>query len=607
MTARRDIEAITERIRQRSKPGRERYLGRIAEASNRTANRAVLSCGNLAHGFAVCSPSEKLALGADKVPNLGIITSYNDMLSAHQPFETFPALIKDAAREAGGIAQVAGGVPAMCDGVTQGQPGMELSLFSRDVIAMAAAIGLSHNMFDAAVYLGVCDKIVPGLVIAALTFGHLPAVFIPAGPMTTGLPNDEKAKVRQLYAEGKAGRAELLEAESKSYHGPGTCTFYGTANSNQMLMEIMGLHTPGASFVNPGTPLREALTREATKRALAITALGNAYTPVGRMIDERSIVNGVVGLHATGGSTNHTIHLIAMAAAAGIAITWQDISDLSEAVPLLARVYPNGLADVNHFHAAGGLGFLIRELLDEGILHEDVQTVWGEGLRPYAVEAKLGADGSVVREASPKASGDEKVLAPFNKAFQATGGLKVLSGNLGHAVIKTSAVKPERRIIEAPARVFDSQQGLNDAFKAGTLTGDFIAVIRFQGPKANGMPELHKLTTVLGILQDRGQRVALVTDGRMSGASGKVPAAIHVTPEAVEEGPIARIHEGDIVRLDAEAGTLEVLVPAGEFALRRTADADLIGNEFGFGRELFAGFRQLVGRADHGASAFGTA
>ncbi|MER9654552.1 phosphogluconate dehydratase [Mesorhizobium sp. M0152] len=607
MTARRDIEAITDRIRQRSKAGREAYLSRIATASSHTANRSVLSCGNLAHGFAVCSPSEKLALGADKVPNLGIITSYNDMLSAHQPFETYPALIKEAAREAGGLAQVAGGVPAMCDGVTQGQPGMELSLFSRDVIAMAAAIGLSHNMFDAAVYLGVCDKIVPGLVIAALTFGHLPAVFIPAGPMTTGIPNDEKAKIRQLYAEGKAGRAELLEAESKSYHGPGTCTFYGTANSNQMLMEIMGLHTPGASFVNPGTPLRDALTREATKRALAITALGNAYTPVGRMIDERSIVNGVVGLHATGGSTNHTIHLIAMAAAAGIALTWQDISDLSEAVPLLARVYPNGLADVNHFHAAGGLGFLIRELLDEGVLHEDVQTVWGEGLRPYAVEAKLGADGSVVREAAPRASGDEKVLAPFKKAFQPTGGLKVLSGNLGHAVIKTSAVKPERRIIEAPAKVFDSQQGLNDAFKAGTLTGDFIAVVRFQGPKANGMPELHKLTTVLGILQDRGQRVALLTDGRMSGASGKVPAAIHVTPEAVEDGPIARIHDGDVIRLDADAGTLEVLVPAAEFALRRTADADLIGNEFGFGRELFAGLRQLVGRADHGASAFGTA
>ncbi|TGS13951.1 phosphogluconate dehydratase [Mesorhizobium sp. M2E.F.Ca.ET.209.01.1.1] len=607
MTARRDIEAITERIRQRSKAGREAYLGRIAGASSNTANRAVLGCGNLAHGFAVCSPSEKIALGGDRVANLGIITSYNDMLSAHQPFETFPALIKEAAREVGGIAQVAGGVPAMCDGVTQGQPGMELSLFSRDVIAMAAAIGLSHNMFDAAVFLGVCDKIVPGLVIGALTFGHLPAVFIPAGPMTTGLANDEKAKVRQLYAEGKVGRAELLEAESKSYHGPGTCTFYGTANSNQMLMEIMGLHTPGASFVNPGTPLRDALTREAAKRALAITALGNAYTPVGRMIDERSIVNGVVGLHATGGSTNHTIHLIAMAAAGGIALTWQDISDLSEAVPLLARVYPNGLADVNHFHAAGGLGFLIRELLDEGLLHEDVQTVWGEGLRPYAVEARLGDDGSVVREAAPAISGDEKVLAPVKKAFQPTGGLKVLGGNLGHAVIKTSAVKPDRRVIEAPAKVFDSQQGLNDAFKAGTLTGDFIAVIRFQGPKANGMPELHKLTTVLGILQDRGQRVALVTDGRMSGASGKVPAAIHVTPEAVEDGPIARIHDGDVIRLDADAGTLEVLVPGTEFALRRTADADLIGNEFGFGRELFAGFRQLVGRADHGAAAFGNA
>lgn len=605
MTARSDIEAITSRIRERSRASRESYLGRIDEASGRAANRAVLSCGNLAHGFAVCSPSEKVALGGDRVPNLGIITSYNDMLSAHQPFETFPQLIKQAATEAGGIAQVAGGVPAMCDGVTQGQPGMELSLFSRDVIAMAAAIGLSHNMFDAAVYLGVCDKIVPGLVIAALTFGHLPAVFIPAGPMTSGIPNDEKARVRQLYAEGKCGRAELLEAESKSYHGPGTCTFYGTANSNQMLMEIMGLHTPGASFVNPGTPLRDALTREAAKRALSMTAMGNAYTPVGRMIDERSFVNGIVGLHATGGSTNHTIHLIAMAAAAGIKLTWQDISDLSEAVPLLARVYPNGLSDVNHFHAAGGLGFMIRELLDAGLLHEDVQTVWGEGLRPYTVEARLGADGSVVREAAPAVSGDEKVLVPVKQAFQATGGLKVLAGNLGHAIIKTSAVKPERRIIEAPARVFHSQQGLNDAFKAGELTGDFVAVIRFQGPKANGMPELHKLTTVLGILQDRGQRVALVTDGRMSGASGKVPAAIHVTPEALEDGPIARVHDGDIVRLDGEAGTLEVLVPAGEFAVRPAASADLSEHEFGLGRELFAGFRQMAGRADHGASAFG--
>ncbi|WP_315918877.1 phosphogluconate dehydratase [Mesorhizobium sp. SP-1A] len=605
MTARKDIEAITERIRERSRPSREAYLGRIAEAAGQTANRAVLSCGNLAHGFAVCSPTEKIALGGDRVPNLGIITSYNDMLSAHQPFETFPALIKDAAKEAGGIAQVAGGVPAMCDGVTQGQPGMELSLFSRDVIAMSAAIGLSHNMFDAAVYLGVCDKIVPGLLIAALTFGHLPAVFVPAGPMTSGIPNDEKAKVRQLYAEGKCGRAELLEAESKSYHGPGTCTFYGTANSNQMLMEIMGLHLPGASFVNPGTRLRDALTREAARRALAITRLGNAYTPVGRMIDERSIVNGVVGLHATGGSTNHTIHLIAMAAAAGIRLTWQDISDLSDAVPLLARVYPNGLADVNHFAAAGGMGFLIRELLGEGLLHADVRTVWGDGLDAYAVEAKLGADGSVVREAAPRESGDEKVLAPVKKAFQPTGGLKVLAGNLGHAVIKTSAVKPERRVIEAPAKVFHDQQELNDAFKAGELTGDFIAVVRFQGPKANGMPELHKLTTVLGILQDRGQRVALVTDGRMSGASGKVPAAIHVTPEALEDGPIGRVQDGDVIRLDAEAGTLEVLVPAGDFALRAPAEADLSANEFGLGRELFAGMRRMAGRADEGASAFG--
>jgi phosphogluconate dehydratase len=604
MTARKDIEAITDRIRERSRPGRELYLDRIDRAASRTANRATLSCGNLAHGFAVCTPSEKIALGGDRVPNLGIITSYNDMLSAHQPFETFPALIKDAAREAGGIAQVAGGVPAMCDGVTQGQPGMELSLFSRDVIAMATAIGLSHNMFDAAVYLGVCDKIVPGLVIGALTFGHLPAVFVPAGPMTSGLPNDEKAKIRQLYAEGKVGRAELLEAESKSYHGPGTCTFYGTANSNQMLMEIMGLHTPGSSFVNPNTPLRDALTKEAAKRALAITQLGNAYTPVGKMIDERSVVNGVVGLHATGGSTNHTIHLIAMAAAAGISLTWQDISDLSDAVPLLARVYPNGLADVNHFDAAGGMGFLIRELIGAGHVHEDVQTIWGEGLKPYTVEARLGADGAVVRHPAPAVSGDEKVLAPMAKAFQPSGGLKVLSGNLGKAIIKTSAVKPDKRLIEAPAIVFDSQQALNDAFKAGELDRDFIAVVRFQGPKANGMPELHKLTTVLGVLQDRGRKVALLTDGRMSGASGKVPAAIHVTPEALDGGPIGKLRTGDIVRLDAEAGTLEVLVPVTELAARTADTIDLTANNFGFGRELFEGFRAMATRADQGATAF---
>ena len=604
MTARREIEAVTERIRERSRPTREAYLARVDAAAGSVANRAVLSCGNLAHGFAACAPADKAILSGDRVPNIGIITSYNDMLSAHQPFEPFPRLIKEAAREAGGVAQVAGGVPAMCDGVTQGQPGMELSLFSRDVIAMAAAIGLSHNMFDAAVYLGVCDKIVPGLVVAALTFGHLPAIFIPAGPMTSGLPNDEKAKIRQLYAEGKVGRDALLESESKSYHGPGTCTFYGTANSNQMLMEMMGLHTPGSSFVNPNTPLRDALTKEAAKRALAITALGNEYTPVGRMIDERSIVNGIVGLNATGGSTNHTIHLIAMAAAAGIRITWTDIAEISDAVPLLARVYPNGLADVNHFHAAGGLGFLIRELLDAGYLHEDVHTVWGEGLRPYAIEAKLAPDGTVLREPAPTKSGDEKVLVPADKAFQPTGGIRLLTGNLGNAIIKISAVKPEHRLIEAPAIIFHEQEELQAAFKAGELDRDFVAVIRFQGPKANGMPELHKLTPALGVLQDRGYRVALVTDGRMSGASGKVPAAIHVTPEALDGGPIGKIATGDIVRLDADAGTLEVLVSADDLAFREPERIDLTPHHFGMGRELFAGFRQLASRADQGAAVF---
>lgn len=602
MSADKRIEAITARIVERSKPHRQPYLERVRAAASKGVHRAVLSCGNLAHGFAVCSPAEKDALAGDRVPNLGIITSYNDMLSAHQPFETYPALIREAAREAGGVAQVAGGVPAMCDGVTQGQPGMELSLFSRDLIAMAAGVGLSHNMFDSVVYLGVCDKIVPGLTIAALTFGHLPAIFIPAGPMTSGLPNDEKARVRQLFAEGKAGRAELLEAESKSYHGPGTCTFYGTANSNQMLMEIMGFHMPGASFINPGTPLRDALTKEAAKRALAITAQGNEFTPAGEMIDERSIVNGVVGLHATGGSTNHTLHLLAMARAAGIVLTWKDISDLSDVVPLLARVYPNGLADVNHFHAAGGMGFLIQELLKTGMLHDDVRTVYGQGLQAYAIDPRLGENGTVHREPAPKVSHDPKVLANIEMPFQPTGGLKMLSGNVGSAVIKISAVKPERHLIEAPAKVFHDQQELNVAFKNGELTGDFIAVVRFQGPKANGMPELHKLTTVLGILQDRGQKVALLTDGRMSGASGKVPAAIHVTPEAVDNGPIGRIKNGDMIRLDATHGTIEVLVDAAEFGARPQAVADLSGNEFGMGRELFAPFRAIAGPADHGAS-----
>ena len=602
MSANARISAITSRIVERSKPTRERYLERLRGAASKSVARSILGCANLAHGFAVCSPSEKDALAGDRVPNLGIITAYNDMLSAHQPFETYPAIIREAAAEAGGIAQVAGGVPAMCDGVTQGQPGMELSLFSRDLIAMAAGVGLSHNMFDAALFLGVCDKIVPGLVIAALSFGHLPSIFVPAGPMTTGLPNDEKSRVRQLYAEGKVGRAELLEAESKSYHGPGTCTFYGTANSNQMLMEIMGFHLPGSSFINPGTPLREALTREAAKRALAITALGNEFTPAGEMIDERSVVNGVVGLHATGGSTNHTLHLVAMARAAGIQLTWQDIAELSEEIPLLARVYPNGLADVNHFHAAGGMGFLIKELLKQGMLHDDVRTVAGQGLDAYTIDARLGENNTVVREPSPEKSHDPKVLASIETPFQANGGLKMLRGNLGKAVIKISAVKPDRHIIEAPAIVFHSQQDLQDAFKDGKLNRDFVAVVRFQGPKANGMPELHKLTPPLGVLQDRGFRVALLTDGRMSGASGKVPAAIHVTPEAVEGGPIARIQDGDIIRLDAIRGTLEVLVDAATMAEREPVTADLSENEYGMGRELFAPFRRAVGASDHGAS-----
>ncbi|WP_064681098.1 phosphogluconate dehydratase [Rhizobium bangladeshense] len=602
MSAHARIAAITNRIVERSKPTRERYLERLRAAASQGVHRSVLGCANLAHGFAVCSPAEKDALAGDRIPNLGIITAYNDMLSAHQPFETYPAIIREAAAEAGGVAQVAGGVPAMCDGVTQGQPGMELSLFSRDLIAMAAGVGLSHNMFDAALFLGVCDKIVPGLVIAALSFGHLPSIFVPAGPMTTGLPNDEKSRVRQLFAEGKVGRAELLEAESKSYHGPGTCTFYGTANSNQMLMEIMGFHMPGSSFINPGTPLREALTREAAKRALAITALGNEFTPAGEMIDERSVVNGVVGLHATGGSTNHTLHLVAMARAAGIQLTWQDIAELSEIVPLLARVYPNGLADVNHFQAAGGMGFLIKELLKHGLVHDDVRTVFGQGLQAYTVDARLGENRGVLREPSPEKSHDPKVLSSIETPFQANGGLKMLRGNLGKAVIKISAVKPERHVIEAPAIVFHSQQELQDAFKEGKLNRDFVAVVRFQGPKANGMPELHKLTPPLGVLQDRGFHVALLTDGRMSGASGKVPAAIHVTPEAVDGGPIARIKNGDIIRLDAIKGTLEVLVDAADMAEREPVTVDLSDNEFGMGRELFAPFRRAVGASDQGAS-----
>ncbi|MDO8359614.1 MAG: phosphogluconate dehydratase [Devosia sp.] len=598
------VQDVTDRIAARSAEARRDYLGRIERAREDGVYRASLSCGNLAHGFAACSPSDKAKLAGNKALNLGIVTSYNDMLSAHQPYQFYPDIIKAAAREIGATAQVAGGVPAMCDGVTQGQPGMDLSLFSRDVIAMATAIALSHNMFDAAVFLGICDKIVPGLLIGALTFGHLPAVFIPAGPMPSGMPNDEKSRVRQLYMEGKVGRAELLEAEAKSYHSPGTCTFYGTANSNQMLMEVMGLHLPGASFINPGTPLRDALTREATKRALSLTAEGNDYTPVGHIIDEKAIVNGLVGLHATGGSTNHTLHLIAIAAAAGLQVTWQDMADLSEVVPLLARVYPNGVADVNHFHAAGGMGFLIRELIESGHLHDDVKTVWGHGLSGYAVEAKL-IEEKLTFEPSPTQSGNAKVLAPVKDAFSKTGGLKLLTGNLGKSVIKISAVKPENRLVEAKARVFHTQDGLQAAFKNGELNHDVVAVVRFQGPKSVGMPELHKLTPALGVLQDRGFKVALLTDGRMSGASGKVPAAIHMIPEASDGGAISKIRDGDLIRLDAEKGTLEFIGDEREFFSRTPATEDLRSQHFGMGRELFAGFRSLVGAADRGASVFG--
>jgi phosphogluconate dehydratase len=599
------IARVTDRIATRSRDSRAAYLARLDAAAARRPSRKALGCANLAHGFAACAAGDKQSLRHSDAPNLGIVTAYNDMLSAHQPFETYPALIRAAARAAGATAQVAGGVPAMCDGVTQGETGMELSLFSREVIAMATAIALSHQMFDAAVYLGVCDKIVPGLIIGALAFGHLPAVFIPAGPMTSGLANDEKAKVRQLYAEGKVDRAALLEAEAQSYHGPGTCTFYGTANSNQMLMEIMGLHLPGATFINPGTPLRDALTKAATAQALALTALGNRYTPIGRIYDEKAVVNGVVGLLATGGSTNHTLHLIAMAAAAGIHLTWDDFAELSHAVPLLARVYPNGKADVNHFHAAGGMGLLMRELLDAGLLHEDVTTIMGPGLRAYLREPGLDAEGQLAWHDAARASGDENVLRGVAQPFQPTGGLAVLAGNLGAAVIKTSSIPADRHVIEAPARIFHSQEELQAAFKAGDLNRDVVAVVRFQGPKACGMPELHRLTPPLAVLQERGYRVALVTDGRMSGASGKVPAAIHVTPEAAAGGAIARLRDGDMIRLDAETGRLEVLIDAAEFAARPAATADLTQHGAGTGRELFAAFRRLAGGAAAGASIFG--
>lgn len=565
-----------------------------------STTRSGLSCTNLAHGFAASSPPDKEALKALRFPNIAIVTSFNDMLSAHQPFERYPGIIRMAAREAGATAQVAGGTPAMCDGVTQGQPGMELSLFSRDVIAMSTGVALSHAMFDATLCLGVCDKIVPGLLIGALSFGHLPTIFVPGGPMPTGVANKDKTRIRKLFAEGQCGRDELLESEAASYHGAGTCTFYGTANSNQMLMEVMGLHLPGSAFVPPNTPLRDALTAAAAQRAARITSLGKEYLPLASIVDERSIVNAIVGLLATGGSTNHTLHLVAIARAAGIVVDWNDFSALSDVVPLLARVYPNGSADVNHFHAAGGMGFLIRELLSEGLMHADGLTIAGQGLDAYSQEPWLSDAGLAWRE-SPTESGDLSVLRPVRDPFSADGGLKLLQGNLGRAVIKTSAVKSEHRVIEAPARVFDDQDDVLKAFKAGELRRDAVVIVRHQGPRANGMPELHKLTPALTSLQDHGFKVALVTDGRMSGASGAVPAAIHVTPECLCNGPLAKVRDGDMVRLDSFTGVLEARVPEEIWKHREHARVPLQGNEHGMGRELFRIFRENAAGAEQGA------
>jgi phosphogluconate dehydratase len=564
-------------------------------------SRGHLSCSGQAHAFAAAGEDQnELATGIGG--NLGIVTAFNDMLSAHQPFEHFPAVMREAARSIGGTAQVAGGVPAMCDGVTQGEAGMELSLFSRDLIAMAAGIALSHNTFDAATYLGVCDKIVPGLVIGAQSFGHLPAVFVPAGPMTSGLANDDKAIVRQKFAMGEVGRDALMKAEMAAYHGPGTCTFYGTANTNQMLMEFMGLHLPGSSFVTPNTEMRAALTAEGAKRALSLSALGDNYTPVCDILNEKAYVNGIVGLMATGGSTNLLIHLVAMARAGGIILDWEDFSEISDLVPLLARVYPNGLADVNHFHAAGGLGCLIGELLRGGLLHPDTKTIAGVGLHHYTKEPFM-ENGDLVWREGTSVSLNSKIISSLEEPFQETGGLKRLTGSLGTGVMKISAVAPEHRLIEAPARVFHDQDEVKAAFKAGEFTSDTIVVVRFQGPKANGMPELHSLTPMLAILQGQGKKVALVTDGRMSGASGKVPAAIHVCPEALDAGPIAYINDGDMLRVDAVAGTLEILTTG--VMERDPAQADLSANESGAGREMFEVFRSAVGPAEAGASVFG--
>ncbi len=594
------INKVTQAVIERSAASRQAYLEKIRRAHRPGVSRGHLSCGNLAHGFAASDAHDKSALAIDRAANFAIVSSYNDMLSAHQPFQDYPAQIKAAARELGAVAQFAGGVPAMCDGVTQGREGMELSLFSRDNIAMAAGVALSHDMFDGVLCLGVCDKIVPGLAIGALAFGHLPCLFVPAGPMESGLPNAEKSRIRQLYAEGKVGRAELLKAESESYHSAGTCTFYGTANSNQMLMEIMGMQLPGSSFINPGTPMREAMTKAAVATLNTLSPLSPEFLPLGEMIDEKSIINGIIGLLATGGSTNHTIHLVAIARAAGVIINWQDMAELSEVVPLLCRIYPNGLADVNHFQAAGGMPLLIKELLDNGLLHNDVSTVAGAGgMRRYCKEPFLDQDGSLVWRGGPTVSLDAEIIATVEKPYSKEGGLRLLQGNLGRSVIKTSAVKPEYRVLTAPAVIFNDQDEMKARFDSGDLNRDFIAVVRFQGPKANGMPELHKLTPLLGVLQDRGYKVALVTDGRMSGASGKVPAAIHLSPEALDGGPIARLRDGDMIEFDAERSVLRVL---DESVFERPVAIYAGGHQEGMGRELFSCFRKLVSDAEHGAS-----
>jgi phosphogluconate dehydratase len=596
------LEKVTTNITERSHITRTAYLGRVANSIDKGPYRAKLACGNLAHGFAACSSGEKDDLAQGQKANIAIVSAYNDMLSAHEPYKDYPALIKQAVHEAGGVAQFAGGVPAMCDGVTQGQPGMELSLFSRDVIALSTAVSLSHNMFDAALYLGVCDKIVPGLLIGALSFGHLPAVFVPAGPMPSGLPNKEKVRIRQLYAEGKVGRKELLESESQSYHSPGTCTFYGTANSNQMMVEIMGLHLPGSSFINPNTPLRDELTKAAAKQALKFTALGNDFRPIAHAIDEKAIINAIIGLLATGGSTNHTIHLIAIARAAGILINWDDFDNLSKIIPLLTKIYPNGSADINHFQAAGGMGVLIAELLRNGLLHEDILTIGNQkGMTQYSQEPYIN-DGELQWRDGPEGALDSAVISSVSQPFAASGGLHVMHGNLGRGVSKISAVAEQHQIVKAPAVVFDDQDDVVSAFKRGELEKDCIVVLRFQGPKANGMPELHKLTPPLGVLQDRGFKVALITDGRMSGASGKVPSAIHMCPECIDGGPLIKVQNGDVISLNTQTGEVNVLIDQTEFDARVPTLNSAKDHHFGMGRELFGAFRANASSAETGAT-----